>query len=69
MKGHLRAQSPQAWAAIGEVSTCAAGVRHLVDPTLCHWHRRVLTWNTLSKEGPTITISFQNAEGLQAGQS
>jgi len=28
-----------------------------------------LAWNTLSKEGPTITISFDNAEGLQAGQS
>ena len=28
-----------------------------------------LAWNTLSKEGPTITISFDSAEGLQAGQS
>ena len=28
-----------------------------------------LAWDTLSKEGPTITISFDNAEGLQAGQS
>ncbi len=28
-----------------------------------------LAWNTLSKEGPTITISFETAEGLQAGQS
>jgi paraquat-inducible protein B len=28
-----------------------------------------LAWNTLSKEGPTITISFEGAEGLQAGQS
>jgi paraquat-inducible protein B len=28
-----------------------------------------LAWNTLSKEGPTITLSFENAEGLQAGQS
>ena len=28
-----------------------------------------LAWNTLSKEGPTITISFDTAEGLQAGQS
>src|SRR4051794_37230201 len=28
-----------------------------------------LAWQTLSKRGPTITISFQSAEGLQPGQS
>jgi paraquat-inducible protein B len=28
-----------------------------------------LAWDTLSKKGPTITISFETAEGLQAGQS
>ena len=28
-----------------------------------------LAWDTLSKEGPTVTISFETAEGLQAGQS
>ena len=28
-----------------------------------------LAWDTLSKEGPTITITFDTAEGLQAGQS
>lgn len=28
-----------------------------------------LAWDTLSKEGPTLTISFTSAEGLQAGQS
>ena len=28
-----------------------------------------LAWDTLSKEGPTIRISFDSAEGLQAGQS
>ena len=28
-----------------------------------------LAWNTLSQRGPLITISFQSAEGLQAGQS
>ncbi len=28
-----------------------------------------LAWDTLSREGPTITISFLSAEGLQAGQS
>ncbi|HUB48638.1 MAG TPA: MlaD family protein, partial [Acetobacteraceae bacterium] len=28
-----------------------------------------LAWDTLSKRGPLITISFQSAEGLQAGQS
>jgi paraquat-inducible protein B len=28
-----------------------------------------LAWDTLSKEGPTIRISFDSGEGLQAGQS
>src|SRR3954468_22033993 len=28
-----------------------------------------LAWDTLSKEGPTITTTFETAEGLQAGQS
>jgi paraquat-inducible protein B len=28
-----------------------------------------LAWDTLSKEGPTITVTFETAEGLQAGQS
>src|SRR5215469_13798084 len=28
-----------------------------------------LTWDTLSKQGPTIRISFDSGEGLQAGQS
>jgi paraquat-inducible protein B len=28
-----------------------------------------LAWDTLSKKGPTITIVFETAEGLQAGQS
>lgn len=28
-----------------------------------------LAWDTMSKRGPTITISFDSAEGLQAGQS
>lgn len=28
-----------------------------------------LAWDTLSKEGPTIKVSFDSAEGLQAGQS
>ena len=28
-----------------------------------------LAWDTFSKRGPTITISFNSAEGLQAGQS
>ena len=28
-----------------------------------------LAWDTLSKEGPTITISFESGEGLQASQS
>jgi paraquat-inducible protein B len=28
-----------------------------------------LAWDTLSKEGPTIRISFEGGEGLQAGQS
>ena len=28
-----------------------------------------LAWDTLSKQGPTITIAFESGEGLQAGQS
>jgi paraquat-inducible protein B len=28
-----------------------------------------LAWDTLSKEGPTITVTFETAEGLQASQS
>jgi paraquat-inducible protein B len=28
-----------------------------------------LAWDTLRKEGPTITVAFDSAEGLQAGQS
>lgn len=28
-----------------------------------------LAWDTLSQRGPLITVSFQSAEGLQAGQS
>jgi paraquat-inducible protein B len=28
-----------------------------------------LAWDTLSKEGPTITVIFESAEGLQSGQS
>jgi paraquat-inducible protein B len=28
-----------------------------------------LAWDTFSKQGPTITVSFESAEGLQAGQS
>src|SRR5262252_3772937 len=28
-----------------------------------------LAWDTLSKQGPTIRISFDSGEGLQAGQS
>src|SRR5919197_3099636 len=28
-----------------------------------------LAWDTLSKEGPTIKVSFESGEGLQPGQS
>jgi paraquat-inducible protein B len=28
-----------------------------------------LAWDTLSKEGPRIVVSFEDAEGLQVGQS
>ena len=28
-----------------------------------------LAWDTLSKQGPTIAITFDSAEGLQPGQS
>src|SRR5439155_23911359 len=31
--------------------------------------RAWLAWDTLSKEGPTIKISFDSGEGPQAGQS
>jgi paraquat-inducible protein B len=37
----------------------------IVSAIIATW----LAWNTYSKRGPTITISFQSAEGLQAGQS
>src|SRR3984893_8160165 len=29
----------------------------------------LLAWDTVSKEGPTIKITFESGEGLQAGQS
>ena len=32
-------------------------------------HGAWLAWDTLSKEGPTIKVSFDSGEGLQAGQS
>lgn len=38
-------------------------------PARCCRDRRWLAWDTLSKEGPTIKISFESGEGLQAGQS
>src|SRR3954447_12617820 len=28
-----------------------------------------LVWDTISKEGPTIEVAFDSAEGLQAGKS
>jgi paraquat-inducible protein B len=37
----------------------------LVTALIAGW----LAWDTFSKRGPTITISFNTAEGLQAGQS
>ena len=37
----------------------------LVAVAIAAW----LAWDTLSKEGPTIRVSFESAEGLQAGQS
>src|SRR6476620_8614452 len=37
----------------------------IVSAIIAAW----LAWNTYTKRGPTITISFQSAEGLQAGQS
>ncbi len=37
----------------------------LVTVVVAAW----LTWDTLSKRGPEITISFESAEGLVAGQS
>ncbi len=53
-----------------------AGIRHSrripviwVIPILAIAIGVWLAWDTLSKEGPTITITFETAEGLQAGQS
>jgi paraquat-inducible protein B len=37
----------------------------LVTALIAGW----LAWDTFSKRGPTITVSFDTAEGLQAGQS
>jgi len=37
----------------------------LITALIAGW----LAWDTFSKRGPTITISFNTAEGLQAGQS
>ena len=37
----------------------------LVTVLIAAW----LVWDTYSKRGPTITITFDGAEGLQAGQS
>lgn len=37
----------------------------IVSAIIAAW----LAWSTYAKRGPTITISFQSAEGLQAGQS
>ncbi|MBN9090929.1 MAG: MCE family protein [Reyranella sp.] len=37
----------------------------LVTALIAGW----LAWDTFSKRGPTITLSFNTAEGLQAGQS
>jgi paraquat-inducible protein B len=62
--------------AIGESDLAQASTRRsrrpsaiwllpLIAAAIALW----LTWDTLSKRGPTITISFETAEGLQAGQS
>ncbi len=37
----------------------------LIAAAIAAW----LAWDTVSKRGPTITITFETAEGLQAGQS
>ena len=37
----------------------------LVAVAIAGW----LAWDTISKEGPTIEVSFDSAEGLQAGKS
>ena len=37
----------------------------LVTALIAGW----LAWDTWSKRGPTITVSFDSADGLQAGQS
>lgn len=58
----------------GQVSTAGTHRRRrisliwlvpLITALIAGW----LAWDTFSKRGPTITISFNTAEGLQAGQS
>jgi ABC-type transporter Mla subunit MlaD len=43
-----------------------------IKPAMTQWALLIglwLAWDTFSKRGPTITITFDSGEGLQAGQS
>src|SRR5689334_19804878 len=53
-RAHVRAQ-PFSWVWLVPIGAAA----------LVIW----LAWRTLVDRGPAITISFRNAEGLQAGQT
>lgn len=60
----------------GTAGVATARVRHAsrispiwIIPILAVAIAAWLAWDTLSKRGPTITISFETAEGLQVGQS
>src|SRR3954471_14224792 len=55
--------------ASSDLPSVAAHSGDLANPLFGGCNPAWLAWETLSKQGPTITISFQSAEGLQAGQS
>lgn len=61
---------------VGSPGLAKATVRHKrrlpaiwIIPVLAVAIGAWLAWTTISKQGPTITVSFENGEGLQAGQS
>ena len=56
---HIRARPSRAW------RFSLIWVIPIVTAAVGAW----LVWDTLSQRGPLITITFQSAEGLQAGQS
>jgi paraquat-inducible protein B len=55
-------------AAAGEVAAPALFLC-LADPFACRGHRHYLGYRTYLEQGPELTISFANADGLSAGQT